>query len=542
MMNRKSVAMLSLLLICAMLLSACDLGSFSPAASKPHENVDGSSVITNPNEEEDIENPFTVTVTYQGQTYIPTVENPMSVLWSDGYSVHEAQIGADGVARIGGLDGDYRVTLTGVPDGFWYNPNIYNADNENRNVEIELQQIIPTTGKGLDRYNGAISITSTGVYCIEVREAGQETFFEYVPSQNGVYSVESWMDVEANEVNPVANYYGASFAYKPLVSTHDGGGPEGSYTKNFVMEVKIGDDNISSTGTGSAVFTFGITATSKDGKYPIKIYIAITRNGDFENSYNPAPIVVPTEIPLDGSGNAIASSRPAGSFHWAESSASGASGTGSIFDNDSYKLWPKELGGDGYYHKYDLNKYASTGGYGPVLYAAISAATRFLENQGGATPFTQIEYSGNKALTINGVDNYKLFIEGWDYLNYTDMVIPGIGKAPYFCTLYCPCRLAGTCTSAQMGLANGTCETDCPNCDISCRNLPREMIGVDGYAQFCNSDGMCPVTQELKDFLQAFSISQLLFMDGQGIVETHPSYSIFAAEDAQWLFACGYYE
>ncbi len=537
-MKIKSVALLTLMLICAMLLSACELGTYQAAASKPSQNVDASVVTTPTGGEDEIENPFTVTVTYQGQVYIPTVENPISALWSDGYSLHEAAIGPDGVAKIGGLDGDYRVTLTNVPEGYAYNPNIYNADNENRHVEIELHQIIPTTGKGAGLYN-PIEIQNTGVYCIEVSSADQETYFGYSPNKNGVYTVESWMDVEANEVNPVATYWGANAAFKTLVSTHDGGGAEGSYTRNFVMDVKIADANISNGGS-SVQFTFGISATSKDGKYPIKVYIAITRDGEFDYGYTPAPIVAPAEIPLDANGNAIPSATPNGTFQWAETYKGGAT----IFDGSQYKLWPKDQGGDGYYHKYDAVKYASNGGYGPVLYAAISTATRFLEGQDGATPFTMIEYYGNKALTLdNGEYNYKLFIEGWDYLNYTGLYAdPVWGKVPYFCDFNCPCRQSNTCTSAQMGLENGTCETGCTSCSNLCRNLPREMIGMDGYAQFCNSDGMAPVTQELRTFLQKFAISQLLFMDGQGYVETHPRYNIFAAEDDQWLFACGYYE
>ena len=42
----------------------------------------------------------------------------------------------------------------------------------------------------------------------------------------------------------------------------------------------------------------------------------------------------------------------------------------------------------------------------------------------------------------------------------------------------------------------------------------------------------------MKEFLQKFSISQRLFFDGNGFVE---STGVYAAEEDQWLFACGYY-
>lgn len=59
------------------------------------------------------------------------------------------------------------------------------------------------------------------------------------------------------------------------------------------------------------------------------------------------------------------------------------------------------------------------------------------------------------------------------------------------------------------------------------------------YASVCNSDGVCYVTDELMIFLQKFSVSQRLFKDGNGFVETT---GVYAVEEDQWLFACGYYE
>lgn len=59
------------------------------------------------------------------------------------------------------------------------------------------------------------------------------------------------------------------------------------------------------------------------------------------------------------------------------------------------------------------------------------------------------------------------------------------------------------------------------------------------YAAACNSDGVCYVTKELMEFLQKFSVSQRLFFDGNGFVE---STGVYAIEQDQWLFACGYYQ
>lgn len=59
------------------------------------------------------------------------------------------------------------------------------------------------------------------------------------------------------------------------------------------------------------------------------------------------------------------------------------------------------------------------------------------------------------------------------------------------------------------------------------------------YAACCNSDGVCYVTKELKEFLQKFAMSQPLFIDDKGMCE---ELGTSATQEDQWLFACGYYE
>ena len=57
---------------------------------------------------------FTVTLTADGQPYTPRME--MHAYWNDGFSIHTAKFDENGVARVDGLDGDYRVTLSEVPN------------------------------------------------------------------------------------------------------------------------------------------------------------------------------------------------------------------------------------------------------------------------------------------------------------------------------------------------------------------------------------------------------------------------------------------
>ncbi len=523
----RSITLLLCLLLC---LASC--GEFNPAVRPGRETdlaeSDTEPVVTDEDGRVD-ENPFTVTLMYEEEPYIPPSDTPITVQWNDGYSLYTAPVGQDGTARVGGLDGDYRVTLSAVPEGYTYNPNIYTATNHDRNLEITLYRIIETEGLGIDLYKG-IQIKNTGIYCVEIDDPAEEVFYEFAPPVSGTYSVETWIDVTSDDVNPYANYYGANVAYKRFLYTQDDGGAASSYTKNFKLDVQIADENISANG--ATVFTFGVKATSKSGKYPAKIYFSVTLDGDYSLPVIHSEIMIPRE-PLK-----IQENYEGYTFVGAEFPVTVNGHTANVFDGKNYKLWPESEGGDNYYHLYNVETYPETGGYGPILYAKISQPTRFM-----GEPFTTLEYQGNKALTLeNGTQNYKLFIEGYAALNsYTLSDTNPNGIPPYFCILECPCRMEETNDSLEITGELGCCITGCEKCHPDCRNLPEEAIGKKGYGDYCNADGCYAVTAELKDFLQKYSISQLLFFDGNGFVETNPSISVYAAEDDQWLFACGYY-
>ena len=160
---------------------------------------------------------------------------------------------------------------------------------------------------------------------------------------------------------------------------------------------------------------------------------------------------------------------------------------------------------------------------GPILYANITISTPFIDSA-----FNTVEYAGNKNLTLSqGTENYKLFVEG-----YAELVIWHGDVGPYFCLGDCPCYKTN----------GGACATEdnCKTCaQNGCNTLPRKYIGQRGYADIA-IDGRCPVTEELKQFLQKYSVSQKLFSDGNGWAEQYvPRYDAY--EDSQWLFACGYY-
>ena len=129
---------------------------------------------------------------------------------------------------------------------------------------------------------------------------------------------------------------------------------------------------------------------------------------------------------------------------------------------------------------------------------------------------------------IGGVDHlmgnrFRLgqhFIEGFTALVQGD----------YYCVPECVCM-------AKDG-HRGACPPGCADCHSNCNECPEDMIGKEGYNAWCNDDGVAPVTAELAEFLQKFAISQRYFADGDGWAEQR---GIYAYEDSQWLFACGYY-
>ncbi|MDE5722071.1 MAG: hypothetical protein K2I30_04965 [Clostridia bacterium] len=62
------------------------------------------------------------------------------------------------------------------------------------------------------------------------------------------------------------------------------------------------------------------------------------------------------------------------------------------------------------------------------------------------------------------------------------------------------------------------------------------------YYRVCNSEGMCYVTEELKDFLQTYAERQSLYTDGVGAGDGTPEALGYTAnQNALWLFACGVY-
>lgn len=510
---------IALILVCSALLSVVSCGEYRPATGTQGGNngggqgnkyPDGSA--TQPDMDNDPTNDFSVQLRLNEQPFSPTVS--MNVYWSDGYNVHIAPIDDSGYAVIDGLDGDYNVTLSSVPAGYAYDPNAYVATNENRNIIIDLYDLNPLRGAGAGLYE-CYHINTTGVYTVTITAESDYSYIEFAPQTNGIYTVESWVSATEDEVSPICIGYLGSSQYKYGEYRVTAVGICGSYTRNFIHSVNIADENISSGG--SQTFTFAVGAETKSSVYPVNLTFAIKRNGGFDISRTERETMLPSH---DWSAfdfdkfNSLAG----GNIVGAETLYPNTTDT-LVFDEDNYKVWKTSEGGDGVYHVYDPEKYPKTNGYGPVLVAYITEACRFIDRS-----FTTIEDAGNSALVVDsGTKNYRLFIKGFS----------AMASGGYYCVSDCPCHFDGGTLACLEG---------CPDCDVDCTNVTAAEMAAKGYADLVNSDGVAPVTPELKEFLQHFSIARGYFADGEGWAETNPTVSVYAYEDSQWLFACGYYE
>jgi hypothetical protein len=530
---------LSLILALIFILSLSSCGVFKPPVNTDTDTgAGGTDTDTSGGAGADgefSEEAFTVSLRYHGQHYIPTEE--ITVMWTADKKIASAKINSKGIAGVEGLDGDYRVTLSNLPARLAYNPNVYMATNDQRNVVIDIYDIQRTTGNGTGLYT-CIEVSKTAVYEVELKSPEHIVYYQFRPTTPGMYTVESWMDTTAEKYNPYCDLYTGTFAAKWFDKTVDDGGTEGIYTKNFLGGIDVSQDMIGN------VLTYGVHVDAKNqDNYPVKVIFAIQLNGGFESlSQNEYDMYVKQESEETYLAGRIEYDDTKFELVGAERPLDGRENA-YLFDETMYKLWKKEDGGDNFYHLYNEEEYPETGGYGPILYAYITLPTRFVDRA-----FTVIEQEA-KDLSLVFPDgrriNYKHFIEG-----YTDLATRNEGEyngGSYYCDEYCPCHEGQDTDMA--------CTSDCPNdfCRTNCRHIKPENIGFEGIQAYANSDGLVAVTEEIKIFLYQFSVGHRYFADGEGWVETtgfikrdengkaHQC-TVDSNDASQWLYACAYYK
>lgn len=532
--------------------SSTEASSTTPSTEKPDDGEDDSEGTI-----------FRVYLEYNGQAFTST-DSPITVTWNDGISYVNATVNEYGVASAIGLDGDYDITLKNLPDGYTYNPNIYRATNDTPEVVIDIYKLGKTNGAGNGLYSRKI-LTTTSMYRATLTSDKQKIYFEFAPKSSGTYTIESWLPITDDKINPKIDVYSSNSAAPMFQYTLDAGGAEGkNYTKNFKWEVEIADEMISLSG-GQVVFIFAIYTTARNDKYyPVNVDFAVQYEGGFEINRPISNYVMPEQMyskmadvvktmkamtyeefmesysvsgyeaeyeeaynKIQNMSNiklndAVALNVLFNEYSFIRSLASAhyKSYLNGYYDDINGKTWVNPstvingrtvfIGTNykyneetGFYHRYDENKYASDPyGYGAGFGPILYADITTAVRTGVLdTAFNAIEYKGNRALLVNGGTEYYKLF------------------------------VEGYAGAQQM-----TNQTYGGGMDI-----PEEFVNAFGYADFVNKDGAVPVNKEIHDFLYKYSTSQVLFMDGDGWAETgEPPYE--ATENDQWLFACGYYE
>ena len=453
---------LVILLALLMVLGLAGCGEYKPpvggGTDGPGEEEPGGDKPGKPDEPDG--NVFTVALYeyYNGNKTRPYTRNvKFNALWHDieSSAIYRSEF-KDGVASAEGLDGDYKVTLSALPDGYAYDPNNNYTDNDNRSIRVYLYPINQPSVKVKwpgTRYDVTSINNMRGAFRATVNSADDIIRFVYTTTDYGLYSIESIIDTTANVINPIVDVYDGSSAYVNESSrdTQDSGGASNTYTKNFRYE---------RTMSQGWTFYFCIRAEGlNEIAYPIDIDFILDKDGELTPDEKFETVQATEAKPYEF---------PSGTFKTVAS----LDETGrNILNGKLFKLDDrKQINGQdnpeyGHYRFYD----EVTDTYGGTLFTKINQDWELIATDSG-TGF------------MDGLVAKRFYGK-----NYIDMLT--------------------------------------------------------AYTAYTNTDGVYPVTQELKDFLMNFSIAQGYFLDGNGWVEPNKDNpnGYNSSEKNQWLFPCGYY-
>lgn len=404
---KRTVLTIIFVLLCVCVLatvSACGtyIEANKPTGGTIGGNTDDPSKPSGGNDTDD--DTFSVTLDYEGSISLVDL-NMMQANWtnmeSSNGATSTASFDKDGVATITGLDGDYRVTLSNVPDGYTYNPNIYTADNDEKNIKIKLYEITPVGGgrTGTNWYSDVCVISSMGAYRAVLTKENYEhgIRFQYEPKYAGDYTIESMIDITANKINPFIDMHSGTRSWVNELSwtTMDGGGEENTYTKNFKWEVQLG-----SNGVGN-VFNFRIYATCvNEDAFPINVDFILDRDGEFSggrDKYDRTKVYA--EFDFDAA-TSIAFSGIKGSYKYF-----GISDDNGLLNGNRVKYFED----DGFYYIVD-----GDGNKSKRLYALLSTDQMyFITTEGGG---------GISEIPVNWIEEYSEELGKKVYFDYTAFV------------------------------------------------------------------------------------------------------------------------
>lgn len=363
---------LLIILSVALVICIAGCGSFSPPIILPEPPIEGDNPDkpSKPGDGTQTDDDyFTVTLVSNGAPFYPT--ETIFAQWTGEEGTHLAPFNEVGVAQITGLDGEYRVTLSNLPYNCTYDPNGYYVDNENMDCTIEILQIVMSTSSTTTSMYHCLSIARLGTYRTVLSSQSQKIFFEYAPTKEGRYSIESWVDVTANEVNPMVDIYTGNSAWKQFSKTQNDGGTKSTYTKNFRWEVSLYDYEIGNS------WSFAVHADNIGNHYPVTVDFTIKLEGDLpklENNYTSVtakgPFYQKGETDVGKTFNYLYAVDI--SYTPEDDPITNIDG---ILDESKVKLNPE----DGFYHVW----YSGTETYGPLIYATLTKDSPVLPTDSG---------------------------------------------------------------------------------------------------------------------------------------------------------------
>ena len=349
-------------------------------------------------------------------------ERPASLMaqWKgeDG-STYRAAFDENGVATTDGLDGEYSVTLVSLPNQYVYNPNIYFADNDHRDVEIKIYSVVDYAGRtGEPSMPTGIhpSISDTVAYRVTFQSVLQQQWFTM---QSGVF--ETWCSTTENNVKPhlvgysgntVSGYWNRNDSATPQVNPST----SASYTGNY--KCRLNRDDLA-----GKVF-YVLNASSRTGEFPISVVFTLTVDtGGSSGGVRPPAEPTYQEV-LAKEQDLMQVLQPSGSFRYFYYS------TGRILDGSKVKLFARGTTddegneGDGYYHLYTAPTAAEAqegkvGVYGAILFAKLTQDNEIIQtDDGSGFMFEMINFQG-------------------DGKDYSDFLYTGALRTPQNYALYC---------------------------------------------------------------------------------------------------------
>ncbi len=356
-MKKLTVLLLSVLML--FLFIGCE-------ATPPVQPDDGAVTPTEPvqpNEPttpETEEKPYTVTLVFPDGATIPSLENTYAV-WTNKSGVYTAPFSQEGIASSNEPDGDYQVTVRGLPEGFSYDPNLYGASNDSKNVSVTIVALRQMAGSGGSSDNSCYQCSGIGVYRFPFNSSGEQLYFTFTPRTRGTYQIRSMIDATANETT-VTIYKHASFFLNPQDYTEVDPSVSGTFTKNFKLSFNVAEDELGGARHYSILIQTSVAELSAS-----YVDIAIEKLDDYvrPDTWEDAavPVVKDFTLPTTGEFTLIADTN------------------GKLLDQNMLGVTNKDgsfngyLGEDGYFHVGSVT--------GPVLYAQLNQDLPFLLTDSG---------------------------------------------------------------------------------------------------------------------------------------------------------------